>query len=135
MIGSGRASIAEICEISRANVADGSNAEALHSLKSLGAGGKHQSNQERDLHRWLEGLHSMRLKPFTVELLLNVSWNETLLSGLAQSEPVMKFYLRSCPTYQLIFFEPNRTTYFLFPESIVSSKPLIIGLCSLKLFC
>ena len=76
MIGSGRASIAEICEISRANVADGSKAEAIHSLKSLGSGGRHQSNQERDLHRWLEGLHSMRLKPFTVELLLNVSWDK-----------------------------------------------------------
>lgn len=43
MIGSGRASVAEICDISRANVADGSTAEALAGLMSLGGNGKHQS--------------------------------------------------------------------------------------------
>ena len=44
MIGSGRASVAEICEISRANLADGMQNEALEVLASLGAGGDHPSN-------------------------------------------------------------------------------------------
>ena len=65
MIGCGRAGVAEICDISRANV---------HGLSSLGGHGKHQQNQERDLHRWVKGLHSMTLEPFQVPMLLNASW-------------------------------------------------------------
>lgn len=72
MVGCGRASVAEVCEISRANVADGASSAALHGLKSLGGEGRHESNQERDLHRWVKGLHSMQLEPFHVEMLLNV---------------------------------------------------------------
>ena len=73
MIGSGRASVAEICDISRANVADGSTAEALAGLMSLGGNGKHQSNQERDLHRWLHQLHGCKLEAYKVPFLLKAS--------------------------------------------------------------
>ena len=48
MVGSGRAAVAEICDISRANVADGAKNQALLGLSSLGDFGKHESNQERD---------------------------------------------------------------------------------------
>ena len=74
MIGCGRAGVAEICDISRANVADGLCVPAVHGLSSLGGHGKHQQNQERDLHRWVKGLHSMTLEPIQVPMLLNASW-------------------------------------------------------------
>ena len=74
MIGSGRAAIGEICDISRANVADGVQSEALQGLSSLGNSGKCESNQERDLHRWVKGLHSMTLEPFHISMTLNVPW-------------------------------------------------------------
>ncbi|CAK9059150.1 Uncharacterized protein SCF082_LOCUS31390 [Durusdinium trenchii] len=78
MIGSGRSSVAEVCDISRANVADGATSEALAALKSLGASGKHSNNQERDLHRWLGGLHGCRLEAFKVPFLLCVPGKEAL---------------------------------------------------------
>ena len=75
MGGSGRAAVAEICDISRANVADGAKNQALLGLSSLGDFGKHESNQERDSHRWVKGLHAMTLEPFEVPMLLNVSYS------------------------------------------------------------
>jgi len=74
MIGCGRASVSEICDISRANIDDGADIAAVRGLGSLGTFGRHQQNQERDLHRWVKGLHSMRLEPFSVSIPLNVSW-------------------------------------------------------------
>ena len=73
MVGSGRAAVAEICDISRANVADGAKNETLLGLSSLGDFGKYESNQERDLHGWVKGVHAMTLEPFEVPMLLNVS--------------------------------------------------------------
>ena len=73
MVGTGRTSIAEICDISRANVADGAKSEALKCLKSLGTNGKHESNQERDFHTWLRGLYNVDLEPFKVSIPLNVT--------------------------------------------------------------
>lgn len=78
MIGSGRSSIAEICDISRANVADGQESQAVHALRSLGGDGKYASNQERDLHRWTRNLYGTRLETYTVPFLLNVSGRKTL---------------------------------------------------------
>lgn len=82
MVGCGRAAVAEVCDISRANLADGHVSEAILGLSSLGGFGAHASNQERDLHRWLKGLHSMTLEPFEVPLVLNVSWNYISKIGL-----------------------------------------------------
>lgn len=76
MVGCGRAGIAEICDISRANLADGLRTEAVCGLSSLGGHGKHLSNQERDLHRWVKGLHNMTLEPFEVSMTLNVAWKK-----------------------------------------------------------
>ena len=77
MVGTGRSSVADICDISRANCADGVTSTALHYLKSMGAGGTHLSNQERDLHTWLKGLRGTRLEPFRIPIPLNVSWIKT----------------------------------------------------------
>ena len=74
MVGAGRSSIAEVCDISRANCADGSMSEALQALGSLGTGGKHESNQERDFHTWIKGIYDTNLEPFKVPILLNASW-------------------------------------------------------------
>lgn len=61
MVGSGRASVAEICGMSRANVEDGLRSKSVCALKSLGGSGKHEQNQERDLHRWVKGLRVISL--------------------------------------------------------------------------
>lgn len=77
MVGSGRATIAEVCDMSRANVADGLYSKALQGLSSLGGSGKHDQNQERDLHRWVKGMHGMTLEPFEITMELNASWLDT----------------------------------------------------------
>ena len=90
MVGSGRATIAEVCDMSRANVADGLYSKALQGLSSLGASGKHDQNQERDLHRWVKGMHGMTLEPFEVTMELNVSWfaNRCIQTSIKYSIPV-----------------------------------------------
>lgn len=75
MVGCGRSSVAEVCDISRANVADGMQSKAIYGLNSLGGNGVHDQNQERDLHRWVKGLHGMNLEPLEVTMNLNVSWS------------------------------------------------------------
>lgn len=72
MVGSGKASIASIAEISRANVADmGSMVpEPVRALASLGSWGSHTQNQERDLHKWLKGLHQLNLQTYDVDIQL-----------------------------------------------------------------
>jgi len=74
MVGAGRASISEVCDISRANVADGVKSEALIGLTSLGSFGKYENNQERDLHRWMKGSFAMTLEPLEIPMDLNVPW-------------------------------------------------------------
>lgn len=71
MIGSGRASIAEICDIARANLSDGIQDKAVEILASLGANGAHPANQERDLFAWLDTF--VRLRAWASEMTLNVA--------------------------------------------------------------
>ena len=73
MLGTGRANVAQVCDLARANVADGLPAEALLAFSSLGSGGRHSGNQERDLHRWLHSLFGLKLAPYKVRMHLNVS--------------------------------------------------------------
>lgn len=68
MLGSGRAHVAEICDLARSNLQDGLPSE----LASLGANGAHSSNQERDLHRWLVGIFGMKLTTYNVPIKLTV---------------------------------------------------------------
>lgn len=58
-------------------MADGSNAPALQCLKSLGAGGKYESNQERDFHAWLKHLYGRNLETFKIIIDLNATWLKT----------------------------------------------------------
>ena len=73
MIGSGRAHVSEVCDLARANLADGIPSAALESFSSLGAGGRYSSNQERDLHKWLHSLFGLQLTTYKVKMFLNVS--------------------------------------------------------------
>ena len=74
MVGNGRAHIAEVADMARANVADGVPCEALHCFASLGGGGLHASNTERDLHRWVGSLFGCGLQPYFTPMQLNVFW-------------------------------------------------------------
>lgn len=73
MLGTGRANVSEVADLARAALADGLPSEALEAFASLGAGGVHASNQERDLHKWLRSLFGMNLTTFKVQMSLNVS--------------------------------------------------------------
>lgn len=73
MLGCGRANVAEVCDLARANRADGLPSAALEAFSSLGASGKHEGNQERDLHRWLHSLYGMKLTVYQVTMQLNAS--------------------------------------------------------------
>lgn len=74
MVGCGRSNIAEICDLARANVADGLPSPAIRAFSSLGSGGLYEANQERDLHRWLHKIYGCRLSTFKVTMHLTVSW-------------------------------------------------------------
>lgn len=73
MLGCGRANVAEICDLARANVADGLPSQALKAFSSLGAGGRYSANQERDLHNWLHSLYGVDLTTYKVTMNLTVS--------------------------------------------------------------
>lgn len=73
MLGSGRAHIAEVCDLARANVKDGVPSAALEAFASLGCHGRHAANQERDLHRWLTRIYGMNLSTYRVTMDLTVS--------------------------------------------------------------
>ena len=74
MIGCGRLSVAAAAELSRANVQDTGAAasNAVVALASLGGGGRHLQNQERDLHRWVGGLYQLGLETYEVAMELQV---------------------------------------------------------------
>lgn len=121
MVGCGRAGVAEICDISRANLSDGATAEALHGLSSLGTGGKHASNQERDLHRWMKGSYSMTLETIEISMLLNVPWpmveKGVFTHGSKKSCYIINFP-RSCGYVQ----PPKHSTFKLFRTNMTKSK-------------
>ena len=71
MIGTGRASVSEVCDLARANISDGLPSEALAAFASLGSGGMHSANQKRDLHRWMHSLFGMDLTTYKVKMTLN----------------------------------------------------------------
>ena len=68
MVGSGRASVAAIADISRAFVKDAGGAapQSVAALASLGSWGANAQNQERDLHRWANQLYGLDIEPFEV---------------------------------------------------------------------
>ena len=65
--------MSEICELARANLRDGLPSEALRAFSSLGADGRHTSNQERDLHKWMHSLFGMKLTTYSVPMKLSAA--------------------------------------------------------------
>lgn len=72
MIGSGRAHVSEVADLARANVLDNLPAGAVQCFATLGTEGKFPANQERDLHRWLQCLFGVSLRPYQVQMEVNV---------------------------------------------------------------
>ena len=66
MVGSGRASVSAVADLSRAMVSDVGSAapQAVQEFASLGSWGAHQHNQERDLHRWVHQLYGLAIETF-----------------------------------------------------------------------
>lgn len=82
MLGCGRASVAEICDIARANLRDGTGSAAVECIASLGGFGQFEANQARDLERWVKGLYGVDLEPFNVKMTLNAPHTECLARKL-----------------------------------------------------
>ncbi|CAE7832343.1 unnamed protein product [Symbiodinium sp. CCMP2592] len=70
MIGSGKSHVAHAQSLAVAMVRDGIPQEAVTAFASLGSFGAHESNAERDLHRWLRGLYGVTLEPYFIDVML-----------------------------------------------------------------
>lgn len=83
MVGSGRASVAAVADLSRAFVDDmGQNAPLpVRAMASLGAWGSHTQNQERELHRWTKHLYDLKLNTL-FGLTFRWGWNRLCMYGL-----------------------------------------------------
>lgn len=69
LVGRGQISVQSATEIAQAVVSDHSVPNpALKAFASLGSSGKHTSNSERDLHRWLKNLYGFRLQSYTIKM-------------------------------------------------------------------
>lgn len=73
MIGSGKAHVHTIASIAQAQCKDGPAPEPVTAMASIGAFGRHPSNAERDLHRWLKSLYGIDLQPYYVKMNLLVA--------------------------------------------------------------
>ena len=70
MVGSGRASISAVADLSRACLSDMGAAvpEAVKAFASLGAWGTHSQNQERDLSRWVHQLYGFTIQTYGAKI-------------------------------------------------------------------
>lgn len=66
MIGSGKSHIRTVVSIAQAQSQDQEPIPAVKAFASLGTFGKNNANEERDLHRWLQGLHGIQLEVYNV---------------------------------------------------------------------
>ena len=57
--------MSEVADLARANVLDNLPAGAVQCFATLGTEGKFPANQERDLHRWLQCLFGVSLRPYS----------------------------------------------------------------------
>ena len=66
MIGSGKSHIRTVVSIAQAQSRDQEPTPAVKAFASLGTFGRNNANEERDLHRWLQGLHGIQLEVYNV---------------------------------------------------------------------
>ena len=62
--------VADLCDLSRADVKDQGAGLQAQALASLGSYGKWANNQERDLHRLVRGLYNLKVEPYKLKLRL-----------------------------------------------------------------
>jgi hypothetical protein len=104
MIGGGSSRIRPCHELAIAQVADGTAPQAVDTMASLGAYGKHKSNVERDFHRWTHGLHDSHLEYY--ELLLDLTppgttGHQSLGMSLPPYTQYIRFISASAHPYQM----------------------------------
>lgn len=68
MIGTGKANVSTLVSVAQAQAQDGELPEAVKAFASLGCWGKHRSNEERDMHRWLHNLYDRHLEVYHVDM-------------------------------------------------------------------
>lgn len=73
MIGRGKISVAAATELAQGVCADHKLPHAaIQAFASLGCGGQHPQNSERDLHRWVRNLYGIELEPYVLKLGLQI---------------------------------------------------------------
>lgn len=72
MIGSGKSHIRTVVSIAQAQARDQDPPPAVKAFASLGGFGNCSANEERDMHRWLEGLHGIALEVYNVQFKMHV---------------------------------------------------------------
>ena len=78
LIGSGKANISSVVSIAQSQRLDSLDMglklnPAIEAFASLGAFGKCPSHEERDLHRWLSGLHNLQLDVYYTNMQVQVT--------------------------------------------------------------
>ena len=68
MIGTGACHIRTVCAIAQAQAKDNLVSPAIERFAALGNWGAHPSNEERDLHVMLRGLHGLELSTYDIKL-------------------------------------------------------------------
>lgn len=85
LIGSGKPNVSSVVSIAQSQRLDSLGVglklnPAIEAFASLGAFGKCPSHEERDLHRWLSGLHNLQLDVYYTNMRVQVThlWNGNL---------------------------------------------------------
>ena len=73
MIGAGKSNVRTVVSIAQSQLRDGPVPPAIECFASLGSYGAHPSNEERDLHRWLQGLHNITLSVYYTTMRIEAS--------------------------------------------------------------
>ena len=72
MIGKGSAHVRTVVSIAQAQALDSEPPAAIAAFASLGSFGRCNSNEERDLHRWLKNLYNVSLEVYYTPFELQV---------------------------------------------------------------
>jgi hypothetical protein len=95
-VGTGGSHVSVVAETARANVVDGIPSAAVKCFASLGASGKFNANQERDLHTWLKGLYGLELEPYHVQMDILVCWFKLVIAKSNQETTITTYLSFVC---------------------------------------
>lgn len=74
MIGSGKSHVRTVVSIAQAQSRDQEPPPAIKAFASLGSFGRNNSNEERDMRRWLQRIHGIQLEVHNIDFTLQVLW-------------------------------------------------------------